>query len=188
VVFSFGLISKSISFARPNRRAPQPHLDLTKDDNMPTSFLTREGYRKLLDELEYLRTEKRQEIANRLHEAMEGGELIENAEYEAAKNEQAFTEGRIKELEILLATARVIDEANGSGESIQVGSKVTIQEEGVDAKEVYTIVGAAETDPAEGLISNESPLGKALLNHKTGDRVQVDAPAGAFTIAVVKVE
>lgn len=155
---------------------------------MPTSFLTREGYRKLQEELEYLRTEKRQEIANRLHEAMEGGELIENAEYEAAKNEQAFTEGRIKELEMLLATARVIDEGSVAAETIQVGSKVTIQEEGVESQEVYSIVGAAETDPADGLISNESPLGKALLNHKAGDRVQVDAPAGAFTIIVVKVE
>ncbi len=155
---------------------------------MPTSFLTREGYRKLQEELEFLRTDKRQEIANRLHEAMEGGELIENAEYEAAKNEQAFTEGRIKELEILLATARVIDEGAQAAESIQVGSKVTIQEEGADTQEIYTIVGAAETDPADGLISNESPLGKALLNHKAGDRVQVDAPAGAFTISVVKVE
>lgn len=155
---------------------------------MPTSFLTREGYRKLQEELEYLRTQKRQEIADRLHEAMEGGELIENAEYEAAKNEQAFTEGRIKELEILLASARVIDEGVQAADSIQVGSKVTIQEEGSDANEVYTIVGAAEADPSDGLISNESPLGKALLNHKAGDRVQVDAPAGAFTITVVKVE
>lgn len=155
---------------------------------MPTSFLTRDGYRKLQEELEFLRTEKRQEIANRLHEAMEGGELIENAEYEAAKNEQAFTEGRIKELEMLLATARVIDEANIAAGSIQVGSKVTIKEDGGGDEEIYTIVGAAETDPAEGLISNESPLGKALLNHKTGDTVQVDAPAGAFTIVVLKVE
>lgn len=155
---------------------------------MPTSFLTREGYRKLQEELEYLRGEKRQEIANRLHEAMEGGELIENAEYEAAKNEQAFTEGRIKELELLLATARVIDEGSVAAGSIQVGSKVTIHEEGAGDEEIYTIVGAAETDPAEGLISNESPLGKALLNHKAGDTVQVEAPAGAFTIVVVKVE
>lgn len=155
---------------------------------MPTSFLTREGYRKLQEELEFLRTEKRQEIANRLHEAMEGGELIENAEYEAAKNEQAFTEGRIKELEMLLATARVIDEGSVDFETVQVGNKVTIQEEGSDVQETYTIVGAAETDPSDGLISNESPLGKALLNHKAGDRVQVDAPAGAFTIIVVKVE
>ncbi|GAP12414.1 transcription elongation factor GreA [Longilinea arvoryzae] len=155
---------------------------------MPTSFLTRDGYRKLQEELDYLRTQKRQEIADRLHEAMEGGELIENAEYEAAKNEQAFTEGRIKELEVLLASARVIDEGAQAAESIQVGNKVTIQEEGTDSNEVYTIVGAAEADPNDGLISNESPLGKALLNHKAGDRVQVDAPAGAFTILVVKVE
>src|SRR5512140_2995056 len=108
---------------------------------MPTSFLTREGYDKLQEELEVLRTYKRQEIANRLHEAMEGGELIENAEYEAAKNEQAFVEGRIKELEILLATARVIDESVPViAEAVQVGAKVTIQEEG-STPETYTIVG-----------------------------------------------
>ena len=105
---------------------------------MPTSFLTREGYTKLQEELEFLRTKKREEIANRLHEAMEGGELIENAEYEAAKNEQAFVEGRIKELEILLATARVIDEARhqASG-TVQVGSTVTIQEEDLEPESIH---------------------------------------------------
>lgn len=154
---------------------------------MPTSFLTREGYQKLLEELEYLRTKKREEIANRLHEAMEGGELLDNAELEAAKNEQAFVEGRIKELEILLATARVIDEAPPSAGGIQVGSKVTIKEEDLEP-EVYTIVGAAEANPINGKISNESPLGRALLNRKVGDRVQVDAPAGAFTVQILKVE
>jgi transcription elongation factor GreA len=153
---------------------------------MPTTFLTREGYRKLQEELDYLRTGKRQEIAERLHDAMDGGELIENAEYEAAKNEQAFVEGRIKELEILLATARVIDENPPTAESVQVGSTVTIQEDGADP-EVYTIVGAAEANPSAGRISNESPLGKALLNHKVGERVQVDAPAGAFTVTISKV-
>ncbi len=153
---------------------------------MSTPFLTREGYHKLQDELEYLRTEKRQEIANRLHEAMEGGELIENAEYEAAKNEQAFVEGRIKELEVLLASARVIDEA-AVGETVQVGSTVTIQEEGMDP-ESYTIVGAAEANPSAWRISNESPLGKALINHKPGEKVQVDAPAGSFTVTITKVE
>jgi len=152
---------------------------------MPTSFLTREGYRKLQEELDHLRTEKRQEIANRLHEAMEGGELIENAEYEAAKNEQAFVEGRIKELEILLATARVIDEVPPA-ELVQVGSKVTIQEEGAEP-EVFTIVGAAEANPSEGRISNESPLGKALLNRKLEDKVTVDAPAGVFVVKILKV-
>ena len=142
---------------------------------MPTSFLTREGFTKLQEELEYLRTKKREEIANRLHEAMEGGELIENAEYEIAKNEQAFVEGRIKELEILLATARVIDESQH------------IREEGNDP-EIYAIVGAAEADPVHGKISNESPLGRALLNRKAGERVQVDAPAGAFAVEILKVE
>lgn len=155
---------------------------------MPTSFLTREGYTKLQEELEFLRTKKREEIANRLHEAMEGGELIENAEYEAAKNEQAFVEGRIKELEILLATARVIDEAAvQSTDTVQVGTTVTIQEENMEP-ESYTIVGAAEANPVHGKISNESPLGKALLNRKVGESVQVDAPAGSFTVLIVKVE
>ncbi len=153
---------------------------------MPASFLTREGYEKLQEELDFLRTSKRQEIANRLHEAMEGGELIENAEYEAAKNEQAFVEGRIKELEILLATARVISETD-KAETVQVGSKVTIREDGNEA-EVYTIVGAAEANPRSGRISNESPLGKALLNRKTGDKVTIDAPAGAFSVTIQKID
>ena len=157
---------------------------------MPTSFLTREGFTKLQEELEFLRTKKREEIANRLHEAMEGGELIENAEYEAAKNEQAFVEGRIKELEILLATARVIDDSTVHQQAtgtVQVGSTVTIQEENLEP-EVYTIVGAAEANPVRGRISNESPLGKALLNRKEGERVQVDAPAGSFSVTIIKVE
>ncbi len=154
---------------------------------MPTTFLTRDGYRKLQDELDYLRTYKRQEIAERLHEAMDGGELIENAEYEAAKNEQAFVEGRIKELEILLAMARVIDEAPPAADVVQVGSTVTIQEEGLEPEQ-YTIVGAAEANPAAGRISNESPLGKSLLSRKVGEKVQVDAPAGTFVVAILKVE
>jgi len=154
---------------------------------MPTSFLTREGFEKLQEELDFLRTQRRQEIAERLHEAMEGGELIENAEYEAAKNEQAFVEGRIKELEILLATARIVDEMPAS-DIIQVGARVTIQEKGSKELECYMIVGAAETNPSEGKISNESPLGKALLNKKAGDQIQVDAPAGSFMIEIMKVE
>ena len=154
---------------------------------MATSFLTKEGYQKLQDELEFLRTQKRQEIAQRLHEAMEGGELIENAEYEAAKNEQAFVEGRIKELEILLATARIVEDSVGGG-VIKVGSRVTIREEGLDDEECYVIVGAAEADPASGRISNESPLGRALMNRVAGDKVQVEAPAGSFTVHVLKVE
>lgn len=153
---------------------------------MPITFLTKEGYQTKQEELEHLRTTRRQEIANRLHEAMEGGELIENAEYEDAKNEQAFVEGRIKELEILLATARVITEEE-KHENAQVGSKVTIQEEG-GQPETYIIVGAAEANPRGGKISNESPLGKALLNRKAGDMVKVEAPAGSFDVQLLKVE
>lgn len=154
---------------------------------MPSTFLTKEGFDKLQDELDYLRKVKRQEVADRLHEAMEGGELIENAEYEAAKNEQAFVEGRIQELDLLLATARVIeDNKKKKADSIQVGSTVTIQEDGSD-EETYTIVGAAEANPRQGMISNESPMGRALLNHRAGDDVQVETPDGAYSVRVVKI-
>ena len=153
---------------------------------MPPSFLTRQGHEKLQEELEYLRTVKRQEVANRLHEAMEGGELIEDAEYEAAKNEQAFVEGRIQELEILLANARIIEDT-GKKDTVQVAAKVTIQEDG-NEPETYVIVGPAEANPRQGRISNESPLGRALMDHRAGDLVKVDAPGGAFTVRVVKVE
>jgi len=152
---------------------------------MPPSFLTRDGHQKLQEELEYLRTVKRQEVAERLHEAMEGGELIEDAEYEAAKNEQAFVEGRIQELEILLANARVIEET-GKMEVAQVGAKVTIQEDGSDPEE-YTIVGPAEANPRNGRISNESPLGRALMDHRAGETVRVDAPGGSFVVRILKV-
>jgi transcription elongation factor GreA len=154
---------------------------------MPSTFLTKEGFEKLQDELDYLRKVKRQEVADRLHEAMEGGELIENAEYEAAKNEQAFVEGRIQELDMLLATARVIeDNKKKKADTIQVGSTVTIKEDGSD-EETYTIVGAAEANPREGKISNESPMGKAILNHRTGDDVQIETPDGSYTVRIVKV-
>jgi len=153
---------------------------------MPTTFLTKEGFQKLQEELEHLRTAKRQEVADRLHEAMEGGELIENAEYEAAKNEQAFLEGRIQELEMILATAHVIEE-NGKSDVIQVGATVTIHEEG-NPVETFTIVGVAEANPREGKISNESPIGKSLLGHKAGETIHVDAPGGHFKVKVVKVK
>jgi len=156
---------------------------------MPTKFLTREGFQKLQDELDHLKTVKRQEVADRLHEAMEGGELIENAEYEAAKNEQAFVEGRIQELEMLLATARLIEEEdkNHPDGLITVGSTVTIQEQGFEA-ETYTIVGAAEANPREGKISNESPIGKAILNHAIGETVMVETPSGTYKVKIMKVK
>ncbi len=154
---------------------------------MPNNFLTKDGYQKLQDELDYLRSAKRQEVANRLHEAMEGGELIENAEYEAAKNEQAFVEGRIQELEMLLATAKIIEE-NGRKKSdmVQIGSKVTLKEGNFEA-ETFTIVGAAEANPRDGKISNESPIGKAILSHKIGDTVKVETPGGTYNVKIMKI-
>jgi transcription elongation factor GreA len=149
-------------------------------------YVTPEGLVKLEDELQYLRTIKRQEVAQRLHEAMEDGELIENAEYEAAKNEQAFVEGRIIELERMLAAAQVI-ERDSSKDVVRIGSTVIVQEDGAD-KETYTIVGAAEASPKDGLISNESPLGQALLEHKVGEVVQVKAPAGMLSFKIVKIK
>ena len=113
---------------------------------MPTSYLTREGYEKSEQELAFLRTVKRKEVATRLQDAMEDGELIENAEYEAAKNEQSFVEGRIKELEILLANAHIIGEEDNPQGIVKVGSKVTIQEEGFES-EKYMIGGPAEAAP-----------------------------------------
>ena len=155
---------------------------------MSAKFLTKEGFQKLQDELEHLRTVKRQEVADRLHEAMEGGELSENAEYEAAKNEQAFVEGRIQELETLLASARVIEEEkNRPVGMVEIGSTVTIQEQGYDA-ESYTIVGAAEANPREGKISNESPIGKAILNHAVGETVHVETPDGTYKVKIIKVK
>jgi transcription elongation factor GreA len=154
---------------------------------MPATYLTKEGFQKLQDELEFLRTAKRAEVAERLHEAMEGGELIENAEYEAAKNEQAFVEGRIQEVEMLLAAAHIIDAASAHNDPtlVQVGDTVLVQEDDNEPEE-YTIVGAAEADPHSGKISNESPLGKALLNHHVSDIVTVEAPGGAYKVKVLK--
>ncbi len=154
---------------------------------MPNNFLTKEGFQKLQEELDYLRTAKRQEVANRLHEAMEGGELIENAEYEAAKNEQAFVEGRIQELDVLLASAKIIeDNGRKKSDSVQLGSKVTIKEGNFEA-ETFTIVGMAEANPREGKISNESPIGKAILGHKVGDSVKVETPGGTYTVKILKI-
>lgn len=154
---------------------------------MPNNFLTKEGFQKLQEELDYLRTVKRQEVANRLHEAMEGGELIENAEYEAAKNEQAFVEGRIQELDMLLASAKIIeDNGKKKSDTVQLGSKVTLKEGNFEA-ETFTIVGAAEANPREGKISNESPIGKAILGHKVGDSVKVETPGGTYTVKILKI-
>jgi transcription elongation factor GreA len=147
------------------------------------TFLTREGLKKLEEELNHLRTVRRAEVAERLHNAQEDGELIENAEYEDAKNEQAFVEGRILTLEAMLSNAVIIKDKGTHG-VVTIGSKVTVKEVGGGKPEVYELVGAAEADPKQGRISNESPLGKALLGRRVGDEVKVNAPAGTLSFRV----
>jgi transcription elongation factor GreA len=156
---------------------------------MASQFLTKEGFKKLESELEYLRTEKRKEVAQRLHEAAESslGEFVEDPEFEAAKNEQSFVEGRIRELEILLANAKLISKKRSKNGEIEIGSTVTIKE-GRAKPEEYRIVGAAEANPREGKVSHASPLGEALIGKKEGDKVEVKAPSGSFTVKVVEVK
>lgn len=150
------------------------------------TFLTREGLKKLEEELQHLQTVRRQEVADRLHAAMEEGDIDENAEYDDAKNEQAFVEGRILTLEGMLKNAVLIDDKAGSNDEVTLGAKVTIIE-GNNPSEVYHLVGAAEADPTQGKISNESPLGKALMGRRVGDTVQVNAPAGLLTFRVAAI-
>src|SRR3989338_1261511 len=149
------------------------------------TFLTREGLKKLEQELEHLRSVRRAEVAERLHNAQDVGDLIDNVEYEDAKNEQAFVEGRILTLEQMLSSA-VLIEGEGPEGIVSLGSKVTVRE-GNSKPEVYMIVGPAEAHPKEGRISNESPLGKALLGRHPGDEVKVNAPGGSLAFRIVAI-
>jgi transcription elongation factor GreA len=155
---------------------------------MSTTYLTQEGYDKLQAELDYLRTVRRSQVANRLREALEDGDagIDADAECDAARNEQAFVEGRIREIETILSNAKIIKE-NGRNDIVDVGAKVTIQEDSLEP-EMYTIVGAVEANPHNGKISNESPLGRALIGHAAGDSVTVKAPNGEFVVTILKVE
>jgi transcription elongation factor GreA len=143
-------------------------------NNKPT-YLSREGEVALREELETLVNVRRAEVAARIHDAKEHGDLSENAEYEEAKNEQAFVEGRIQTLEGMLKTAVIIE--NGGTEHVALGS--TVEVESPDGTETFRIVGSAEARPAEGRISNESPVGRALLGRRQGDEVSVKLPNGS---------
>jgi transcription elongation factor GreA len=150
------------------------------------TFLTAEGRKKLEDELEYLTTVRRPEVAEAIHDAKMDGDVMENAGYEEAKRQQAFLEGRIRTLEGLLKSA-VLIEANGPSDTVGLGSRVTVTEPGFEP-ECYTIVGSAEADPGMGRISNESPMGKALIGHRVGDHVVFQAPAGAVRMEILRIE
>lgn len=150
-------------------------------------FLTAEGIENLRRELDYLVNVRRPELARILRKAIQQGDLSENADYIAAKEEQAFLEGRIQQIEAMLRHAVVI-EPNGPEGVARLGSRVTIIEEGRDEPEVFQIVGPAEADPRNGKVSSESPLGRALIGRQAGDVVTVDAPAGRLTFRVMDVQ
>jgi transcription elongation factor GreA len=150
-----------------------------------TTYLTEAGKRKLQEELEYLRTVRRPQVARQIHEAKEGGDIMENAGYDEAKNEQAFVEGRIMTLEALLDEVEIIEET-GQGDVVSLGSKVTVMEK-AGRPEVFTIVGAAESSPSGGRISNESPLGRSLMGHRSGDWVVVHTPDGPIQFEILDV-
>lgn len=155
--------------------------------NKQQTFLTEKGYQKLEQELNYLRTERRKEIARRLELALDEGDLLENAELEDARNEQAFVEGRILTLERTLRNAIIIEEDEGPHETVTLGSRVTVVE-GDGPPETYHVVGSVEADPTKGLISNASPLGQALLGQKVGDKVTVNAPGGLLEFEIVGIQ
>jgi transcription elongation factor GreA len=146
--------------------------------------MTKDGIKRVEKELEHLRSVRRPEVAERIHEAKELASAQNNAEYEEAKNEQAFVEGRIMTLEHLLQNATLIDEeAAHHATRIQLGSKVKLEDGDGKAME-YTIVGAAEARPTEGMISNESPVGRSLLGKRVGDEVQIQVPRGVLRLTV----
>ena len=154
------------------------------------TYLTTAGLRELEEELEQLRSVRRQEVAERIQDSKEVGEL-ENAEYEEAKNEQAFVEGRIQELEMMIANAVIIPDhtkADASSDVVELGSIVSVQTAKGKKASTYTIVGSTEASPTDGRISNESPIGKALLGKKAGDKVEFKTPSGAQSITIVSVQ
>jgi len=150
-------------------------------------YLTAEGMEDLRQELDHLVNVKRPALAERLHRAIQQGDLSENADYIAAKEEQGFLEGRIQQIEAMLHNVVVIEE-NGAGDKVTLGSCVTVVEEGAEEAETFRLVGPVEADPAGGKVSNESPLGRALLGRQVGDTVTVDAPGGEIDFQITAIQ
>lgn len=159
-----------------------------EENNSKEIILTQEGFDKLEDELELLKTTRRKEVAERLKEAISFGDLSENAEYDEAKKEQAALEERIMVLENMIRNAVIIDENSVDLNIVTIGSIVKIFDEEFREEIEYTIVGSAEADPYEFKISNESPVGRALLNRKVGDKVEVNVPDGIITLEVLEIK
>jgi transcription elongation factor GreA len=149
--------------------------------------LTYEGLKKLEEELEFLKSVKRRKVADRIKQALTFGDISENSEYDEAKNEQAHVEGRIVQLETMLKNARVIDEDDVSTEKVGIGSKVKILDLEYNEEVEYHIVGSTEADPGKYKISNESPVGRALMGRKKGNMVEVMAPDGIIKFKILKI-
>ncbi len=150
------------------------------------TYVTGEGLAKLESELEHLRSVSRQGVAQRIQQAKELGGTVDNAEYEVAKNEQAFIEGRILTVENMIKNAILIPDDRKPSGKVEVGSEVTIKDS-AGKEHTYTIVGISEADPSEGKISNESPVGQALLGRKKGQQAEVQTPSGSIKYTVVKI-
>ena len=149
------------------------------------TYLTAEGAARLKAELDELTGPKRKELSARLHAAIQMGDLSENADYIKAKEDQGFLEGRIQELEYILGNAVIIED-NEKKDTVSIGAHVTIQEEDYP-EETYHLVGATEADPTKGKISHESPIGKALLDHKVGEVVEAETPGGTIKLKILKI-
>ena len=154
-------------------------------DNEKETILTKGGLRKLEEELDHLKGTKRKEIAERIKQAKAFGDLSENAEYDDAKNEQAFVEGRILQIEQMLRNARVIDNASLPSDAVSVGATVRLNDLAAGSEITYMIVGSAEADPLRDRISNESPVGRALIGRKKGETVTVRVPAGTLKYTIL---
>lgn len=150
-------------------------------------ILTYDGLKKLEEELDYLKSVKRPEVAEKIKQARAFGDLSENSEYDEAKNEQAFIEGRIATIEAMLRNAQVIDEEDIAIDKVSVGCTVKVYDEDFKEETEYTIVGSTEADPMNNKISDESPIGKALLGKKVGDTVSVEVPAGIIKLKVLEI-
>ncbi|MDD4797426.1 MAG: transcription elongation factor GreA [Eubacteriales bacterium] len=151
------------------------------------NYLTAEGVKALEAELEFLKTTRRQEVSQRIKEAIALGDLSENSEYDDAKNEQAFLEGRIADLEIKLSNAEIISAGSGDKNRVGLGRKVTVKNVATGTQTEYVIVGSMEADPFSGRISNESPIGAALVNKAIGEVVEVEAPGGQKKLEILQV-
>jgi transcription elongation factor GreA len=155
---------------------------------MKEVILTKEGYEKLKQEIEYLSIDKRREVAERIKQAREFGDIAENAEYDDAKNEQALLEHRISLLEERMRAARVIDKRDVAKDVVSIGSTVRLRDIGANKTFEYRIVGSAESNPAENKLSNESPVGRAILGRKKGEVVEVTAPRGSLKFKILEIK